>query len=213
VGYVPVQAGRLRPQEEERFLSGAREAARFFMNRSNVHLALERLVERLTELEIPYAIVGALSLNAYGYQRTTSDVDVLLHPDGLDAFKRAYLGRGYVEKFPGSKGVRDATQNVKIDVVLTGDYPGDGKEKPVAFPDPARAAVRGERFALLPLPQLVELKLASGMTAPHRLRDLADVIELIRVNGLEESFGASLHPYVQEKYSELWRAAQGADEE
>jgi hypothetical protein len=30
----------------------------------------------------------------------------------------------------------------------------------------------------------MELKLAAGMTAPHRLRDLADVLELIRVNGL-----------------------------
>src|SRR5260370_32260199 len=47
--------------------------------------------------------------------------------------------------------------------------------KPVIFPDPAKAAVRGERVALLPLPILIELKLASGMTAPHRLKDLADV--------------------------------------
>lgn len=208
-----VHAGRLRPQEEERFLSGAREAARFFMNRSNVHLALERLVDRLTRLEIPYAIVGALSLNAYGYQRTTSDVDVLLRREGLESFKEACLGRGYLEKFPGSKGVRDTEQNVKIDVVLTGEYPGDGKPKPVAFPDPAREAVRGARFALLPLPTLIELKVASGMTAPHRLRDLADVIELIRVNSLEEDFAAALNPYVQEKYRELWRAAQGTDEE
>lgn len=213
MGLTPIQAGRLGPREEERFLSGAREAARFFMNTSNVHRALERLVDRLTDLEIPYAIIGALSLNAYGYQRTTSDVGVLLRPDGLEAFKRACLGRGYVEKFPGSKGVRDAEQNVKIDVVLTGDYPGDGKVKPVAFPDPAREAVRGERFALLPLSTLVELKLASGMTAPHRLRDLADVIELIRVNALGEDFAVSLDPYVQEKYRELWRAAQGTDEE
>ena len=183
------------------------------MNRSNVHLALERLVDRLTKLEIPYAIVGALSLNAYGYPRTTDDVDVLLRREGLESFKKACLGLGYVEKFPGSKGFRDAEQNVKIDVVLTGDYPGDGKEKPVAFPDPAKGAVRGERFALLPLSTLIELKLASGMTAPHRLRDLADVIELIRVNALEEGFAASLDPYVQEKYRELWRAAQGSDEE
>lgn len=183
------------------------------MNRSNVHLALERLVDRLTELEIPYAIVGGLSLNAYGYQRTTDDVDVLLRPEGLESFKQACLGRGYVEKFPGSKGLRDATQNVKINVVLTGEYPGDGKAKPVAFPDPAREAVRGERFALLPLPTLLELKLASGMTAPHRLRDLADVIELIRVNALDEELTASLDPYVQEKYRELWRAAQGTVDE
>jgi hypothetical protein len=123
-----------------------------------------------------------MALNAYGYRRTTSDVDVLVRRDGLESFKSAYLGRGYVEKFPGSKGLRDATENVPIDVILTGEYPGDGDEKPVVFPDPAEAAVRGERFALLPLETLIELKLASGMTAPHRLRDLADVIELIRVN-------------------------------
>jgi hypothetical protein len=198
---------------EERFLRGAREAGRFFMNKSNVHQALERLVDRLTELKIPYAIVGALSLNAYGYQRTTSDVDVLLRREDLESFKRTYLGRGYVEKFPGSKGLRDATQNVDIDVLLTGDYPGDGKEKPVAFPDPARAAIRGERFALLPLSTLMELKLASGMTAPHRLRDLADVIELIRENAVEEGFSESLHPYVREKFHELWQAAQSGDDE
>jgi hypothetical protein len=208
-----VRAGRLSPEVEERFLAGAREAARFFMNRSNVHRTLERLVDRLTELEIPYAIVGALSLNAYGYQRTTSDVDVLLRRADLESFKKRYLGRGYVEQFPGSKGLRDATQKVDIDVLLTGDYPGDGKEKPVAFPDPARAAVRGERFALLPLPTLIELKLASGMTAPHRLRDLADVIELIRENAIEEGFAESLHPYVREKFRELWQAAQARDGE
>ena len=74
LGRSPSRAGRLDPQVEKRFLYGAREASRFFMNKSNVHRALERLVDRLTELEIPYAIVGALSLNAYGYQRTTSDV-------------------------------------------------------------------------------------------------------------------------------------------
>ncbi len=183
------------------------------MSRSNVHLTLERLVDRLTRLRIPHAIVGAMALNAYGYRRTTSDVDVLVRREGLDAFKEAFLGRGYVEKFPGSKGLRDTVQNVKIDVLLTGDYPGDGKEKPVAFPDPAAAAVRGERFALLPLEVLIELKLASGMTAPHRLRDLADVIELVRVNALPRELSESLEPYVREKYLELWQAAQTSDDE
>ncbi len=183
------------------------------MNKSNVHRTLERLVDRLTKLEIPYAVVGAMSLNAYGYQRMTTDVDVLLRGEGLEAFKRNHLGLGYVEKFPGSKGLRDTTQNVKIDVILTGEYPGDGKEKPVAFPDPAASAVRGERFALLPLDTLIELKVASGMTAAHRLRDLADVIELIRANALEDGLAESLHPFVREKYLELWRAAQVGEDE
>ncbi len=213
---------RLRDRAEERFVDGAREAARFFMSKSNVHEALERLVERLTRLNIPHAIVGAMALNAYGYQRTTSDVDVLVRPEGLEAFKKAFLGRGYLERFPrrgtngappGSKGLRDTVQNVKIDVLLTGEYPGDGKEKPVAFPDPAAAAVPGERFALLPLEALIELKVASGMTAPHRLRDLADVIELVRVNALPGELAESLDPYVREKYVELWQAAQSAEDD
>ena len=62
------------------------------------------------------------------------------------------------------------------------------KPEPVSFPDPARVAVRGAELALLPLPKLIELKLASGVTAPHRLRDLADVLELIRVASLTSDF-------------------------
>jgi hypothetical protein len=183
------------------------------MKKSNVHRTLERLVDRLGQLDVPYAIIGAMALNAYGYQRTTTDVDILVRREGLESFKSAHLGRGYVEKFPGSKGLRDTTQNVPIDVIFTGDYPGDGHEKPVVFPDPAVAAVRGERFALLPLETLIELKLASGMTAPHRLRDLADVIELIRVNELAKALADSLDPYVRDKYLELWQAAQVRDDE
>jgi hypothetical protein len=75
---------------------------------------------------------------------------------------------------PGSKAVRDTINNVKIDFLLTGDYPGDGKPKPVAFPDPSAAAIEGEKYRVVSLPRLVELKLAYGMTAPHRLQDLAD---------------------------------------
>jgi hypothetical protein len=51
------------------------------------------------------------------------------------------------------------------------------------------------------------------MTAPHRLRDLADVLELVRAASLPEEFAASLNPYVRDKYLELWRAAQVSDPE
>src|SRR5262249_7327122 len=120
--------------------------------------------------------------NAHGYRRVTTDVDVLLTRDGLARFKERYLGRGYVEKFPGSKGLRDVANGVAIDVLLTGDYPGDGKPKPVVFPDPAAVPSVPGSVAFVPLTTLLELKIASGMTAPHRLRDLADALELIRVN-------------------------------
>jgi hypothetical protein len=94
-----------------------------------------------------------------------------------------YIVNGYIQggsTSPAEAGARDTEAGVSVDVVLTGEYPGDGKPKPVVLPDPAEAAVRRRGVALLPLPKLIELKLTSGMSAPHRLKDLADVLELIR---------------------------------
>jgi hypothetical protein len=200
-------------EDEERFFAGAREATRFFMGEADVQRALEKVARLLEEDGIPYAVIGAMALNAYGYRRVTVDVDLLLTPEGLESFRKRHLGLGYVAKFPGSKGLRDTENGVPIDVVLAGDFPGDGLPKPVAFPDPASAAVRGNRISLLPLPRLIELKLASGMTAPHRLKDLADVIEIVRILRLPAALAEELDPYVREKYRELWGAAQAAERE
>lgn len=183
------------------------------MGEADVQVALERLSKRLDELGIPYALIGAMALNEWGYRRVTVDVDVLLTRDGLERLKSEVLGLGYSERFPGSRSLRDTVAGVDVDVVLAGDYPGDGKPKPVAFPDPAEAAVRGRRVAVLPLVRLIELKLASGLSAPHRLRDLADVLELIRILSLPRETAASLDPSVREKFEELWQAAQTAETE
>ena len=96
---------------------------------------------------------------------------------------------------------------MRIDVLLTGDYPGDGKPKAVSFPDP-HVATPGEGVMLLPLNHLVELKLASGITNPDRMKDLADVQELIRAAKLPLELGNDLHPMVQAKYAEIWHATK-----
>jgi hypothetical protein len=202
---------RLTDIAEDRFWRGVQNAERFFMGEADVQKALEKLVRTLDAQGIPYAIIGAMALNEFGYQRVTVDIDVLLTAEGLAAFKANNLGRGYVEKFPGSRELRDPEHGVEIDVVLAGSYPGDGQPKPVSFPDPATAAARGARIALLPLPAVIELKLAAGMTAPHRLKDLADVLEVIRTLRLSAELSGDLNPYVREKYLEIWRAAQYQD--
>jgi len=183
------------------------------MKDADVHRALSKIARLLDEDKIPYALVDALALNEYGYRRVTVDIDLLMTREGLAAFKERHLGRGYVEKFPGSNGMRDTENGVAIDIVLAGDYPGDGKPKPVRFPDPETVAIREEEMALLPLPLLIDLKLASGMSAAHRLKDLADVLELVRAAQLSEDFAVELHASVRDKYLELWQAAQGRDPE
>jgi len=197
----------LSAEQSRRFWEGARFAERFFMGLDEVHEAMRKLCATLEADGIPYAIAGAMALNAHGYQRVTTDVDVLLTSEGLVAFKAKHLGRGWVERFPGSKGMRDTEFNVKIDVLITGDYPGDGKPKAVSFPDP-RVAIRGEGVMLLPVNQLVELKLASGLTNADRMKDLADVQELIRAANLPLDLGNELNPMVQPKYAEIWQATK-----
>jgi hypothetical protein len=100
---------------------------------------------------------------------------------------------------------------VPIEFLSTGRFPGDDKPKPIAFPDPRTTAVRGERFALLPMPRFIELKLASGMVAPHRGKDLVDVQELIRSAGLSRDVADQLDPWVRAKFLDIWQLAQATD--
>jgi hypothetical protein len=76
----------------------------------------------------------------------------------------------------------------------------------VAFPHPADVAVKIDGILFVRLPTLIELKLASGMTNAGRVKDLADVQELIRVVKLPRDFVGQLHPYVRERYEQLWDA-------
>jgi len=62
----------------------------------------------------------------------------------------------------------------------------------------------------LSLPALVELKLASGMTGGvNRMKDLVDVVELIKLLNLPRQFGERIDAYVRPKYDELWTGLQG----
>src|SRR5256712_8983378 len=127
---------RLDPDREARFWDGVAQATKFFMGEADVQRALDKIVRLLDEAHIPYAIVGAMALNEYGYRRVTVDIDILLTREGLEQLKARALGHGYIEKFPGSRGLRDTEHGVPIDVRLAGEYPGDGRPKPVQLPDP-----------------------------------------------------------------------------
>jgi len=188
------------------------DADEYFMQRSRLHEAARELARLFDAKGIPYAIGGALALGVHGRRRLTEDVDILVRREDLAVFKQTWLGRGYVEITPGLKAIRDTQRNVKIDFLLAGDYPGDGKPKPVVFPDPSIQYVETDGLRVLSLETLVELKLASGMTAAHRGQDLVDVMELIRVRGLPPEFAERLNEFVRAKYAEMWVLAQARDD-
>jgi len=182
------------------------EGSRHFDEKSAVHETLRRICQRLNALEIPYAVVGGMALFKYGYRRFTEDVDILVTRDSLKKIHKELDGLGYRPLFTGSKHLRDTEYQVKIEFLVAGDFPGDGKPKEISFPDPSNVVHEENSIRYLNLPTLIELKIASGMTGQDRLKDLVDVQELIRVLGLPESLAEKLTPYVRPKYEELWEA-------
>ena len=78
----------------------------------------------------------------------------------------------------------------------------------MAFPDPIDARFQREGLWLITLEKLIELKLASGLSAPHRLRDLSDVQELIARLKLPLEFADKLDESVRIEYQRLWQNAQ-----
>ncbi len=183
----------------------------FFMAQGPVHKTMRSLARRLSEEGIDYALAGGMALVLHGYRRETIDVDFLLTREGRDELEEKLAGRGYVPLFPGArKRFRDTNTRVEIDLIITGEYPGDGKPKPVSFPHPRDASIEIDGIRIVTLEKLIELKLASGMTAPDRLRDLADVQELIKIKKLDAEYADRLDPYVRDKYLELWNSVASA---
>ena len=180
------------------------EASQFFEGKGSVQMTLRKITKRLDDLGIPYVVVGGLALFEHGFRRFTEDVDLLVSATSLHRIHQELDGLGYVPPFTGSKHLRDTESGVRIEFLIEGQFPGDGKPKPVAFPNPQLVAEERDGIKYLQLPRLVELKLASGMSNSQRLKDLSDVVEVIKLLGLPPGFEAQLNPYVRDKYRELW---------
>ncbi len=179
------------------------------MREGNVYDALRRLARRLDEEQLDYVVVGGMALVEHGYRRTTEDIDIVMRPETLEAFRERVVGRGYLPAFPGArKSFRDTESGVRIEVLTTGGFPGDGKPKPITFPDPAERAIAGEEFHYVPLETLIELKLASGLSAPHRGRDIVDVQDLIQHAKLPRDLAERIDPSVRDEYTRLWEIVQ-----
>lgn len=194
-------------------LEAARRVDLFFMQASPIHAAMRRLTTTLNEMRIPFAVAGAMAANAHGYYRTTADINILIRREDLRRFKEHCSGLGWVDMFKGSKNFRDTVNNVNIDTLIVGEFPGDGRSKSVVFPPPESVAeVQQDGIPFVSLKCLLELKLASGMTAAHRFQDLADGISVIRVNTLPLEYAATLDSLVADRFRDLWHAAQVNDD-
>lgn len=195
--------------EARSFVDIFEEGLRYFMGTGELNKTVAQLGSDLERHGIEYMVIGAVALTAHGYLRFTADVDVVLTTEGLETFRRELVGLGYRPASEGARKKFRSTRNgVAIELITAGEYPGDGAPKPVAFPHPSTASTRMSGVQVVTLEKLIELKLASGMTAPDRLKDLADVQELIKIRGLSADYAGGLNPYVRAKFLELVEAVE-----
>ncbi len=189
------------------FRKRLKEIDMFFEKRDPVHQTLRRLARRLEKAGIPYAVMGAMAVNLHGARRTTDDVDVLLTQKGLDRFQQEMVGKFYKSVEGRPRRFVERQSKVTVDVLVTGRYPGRGGPGPFAFPDPAGASQEIEKIKVVTLPQLIQLKLAA-----RRYYDFGDVVFLIRVHNLDESYLKNLHPSVHQDFIECLEEKQREDE-
>jgi hypothetical protein len=184
-----------------------KEISLFFDGKDEVHKSMRRLVRRLDRAGIPYAIMGGIAVYAHRYRRTTDDLDVLLRPEGLAEFRRLFVPKHYATTPNRSRRFVDKQNQITLDVLVAGYYPGSGVAGPITFPDPTKVAEPRGKVQGIDLPTLIQLKLAA-----RRYQDLADVVNLIRFNELDESFQGHLHASLRRDYIECLEEKRREDE-
>ncbi len=189
------------------FMRRLQDIGLFFQKRSPQHQAMRRIARRLEKAGIPYAVAGAMAVNAHGAERTTDDVDVLLTPEGLARFREKLAAKYYDQVEGRPRRFVEKKSGVRIDFLVTGLYPGRGGPGPFDFPDPAQSSEEIENVQVVTLPQLIQLKLAA-----RRYYDFGDVVFLIRVHDLDESFMKRLHPSVHKDFIECLEEKRREDE-
>jgi hypothetical protein len=193
-----LENNRLRIKGESwNYREGLRGVSMFFQGRDEVHKTMRRLAKRLEKANISYAVIAGMAVFAHRHRRTTNDVDILLTPEGFAEYQRVFVPKFYAKMPKRPRRFVDRANDVTIDVLVTGLFPGSGKPGPISYPNPREVSQTIDKIRVLNLLTLIQLKLAA-----RRYQDFADVVNLIRSNNLEESFTTHLHPSVRGDYIE-----------
>ncbi len=175
------------------------EPFQFFRGAGPQPETLQRLEQCLQTAGLPHIFIGAIAVNAHGHPRMTRDVEICMRREDLARFRREFVGREYDAVARHARRFVDKETGVTIDILVSGELAGNiDRQQMVRFPDPSEAELR-DNLPMISLARLIELKLVTW-----RLIDWADVIELIRVNALDESFAAHVHPVAQSAYRECF---------
>jgi len=162
---------------------------------TNIEKTLIKAVKVFALFHIPHYVCDGFAVQELGYPRFTVDVDIIV-PDVQ--FTREKLCLNGFKANPGFKmTLTDRETKVEIDLL-----PGGGKVGPGPLPLPMPTKV-SHKPQILTLTDLISAKLSSYIgNGAARLRDAADVSQLIQVNHLPRDYHVDAK--VRNEYYKLW---------
>jgi len=175
------------------------EALLIFQGRGAILDTAREVSAMLRVGQVEGAIIGGVAVVLHGHVRTTIDVDV--YASDADRLVSALEGGGFAFA-PAER------QFVK------GGTPGAGAGVPVhvvtldQLQVPPQQYEDREGIRTVSLADLINIKLATGSTDPLRAQDLADVINLIRVNRLTGDFAPRIRAALRPEFRRLLRALE-----
>jgi hypothetical protein len=194
--------GQRSPRERVwrgRPLSPVEEVRMFFDDQGPVPETFRKLRERLAGAGLPHIFIGAVALNAHDYRRASEDVDFCMRREDLERFRKLFVGTVYQQVAGRPRKFFDPQTQVTFDILVAGELAGNTrKQREVRFPDPDEAEI--VRDTPVPsLARLVELKLVTW-----RYQDWGDVVNLIHVHNLDESFADRFNPLVRSAFLQCY---------
>lgn len=170
-----------------------------------------RCHELLSEAGIAYSVCGGVAVCLHGYQRNTTDLDLVIRSDDSEAVRRILTDAGY--QWDAEQAEFRTQNGIAIQFVIAGQKAGKGTEVAVSDPVGDLNVEQIEGLSVVRLSRLIEMKLACGMSNLRRThKDFADVVELILIRNLDGSFARFLHKSLRPTFRELIRNAAAADE-
>ena len=151
---------------------------------------------------IPHSVCGGVAVCLHGYQRNTTDVDMIINARDSAIVKQLLLAEAFqwddeLKEFRSSSGI-------PVQFLVAGERAGKGSEVNIPEPEGESNIEELDGLIVVRLSRLIEMKLASGMGSLRRThKDFADVVELIANRDLDSSFARYLHKSLRPTFREL----------
>jgi hypothetical protein len=162
----------------------------------------------LADAKIPHSVCGGVAVCLHGYQRNTTDVDLIIERERANDVRQILESAGLL--WDGTGDEFFTADGIAVKFLLTGDRAGKDSEVRRPSPTGELNVETIEGLPVLRLSRLIEIKIACGAENVRRMhKDFADVVELIAIRKLDGTFAKYLHKSVRDVYRKLVQNAQG----